>query len=93
MSGKNIAFATLAIVSLVASAPSIARGSGHSYGGYHTSSRGTGEHRVHSYTTKSGTYVAPHYQTNSNRTRNDNYSTVGNTNPHTGKAGTKPRDN
>lgn len=41
---------------------------------------------------KDGTYVAPHVRTAPNRTRNDNYSTRGNDNPYTGKAGTKPRD-
>lgn len=54
-----------------------------------------GEHRNGSYVTKKGTYVAPHYQTNANHTKLDNYSTKGNYNPHTGKAGTvdpyKPR--
>ncbi|HDZ62782.1 MAG TPA: hypothetical protein ENH40_06535 [Nitrospirae bacterium] len=48
---------------------------------------------VRGYTKKDGTYVAPYYRTDSNSTRNDNYSTRGNTNPYTGKKGTKPRDN
>src|SRR5689334_6919142 len=39
-----------------------------------------------------GSYVEGHYRTNPNNTRNDNWSTVGNTNPFTGQAGTKPRD-
>ena len=41
------------------------------------------------YTTKSGTYVAPGYQTDPNGTRFDNWSTKGNYNPFTGAAGTK----
>jgi hypothetical protein len=39
------------------------------------------------YVTKNGTYVAPSYATNPNETKLDNYSTKGNINPHTGKAG------
>ncbi|CAG1064501.1 hypothetical protein BAC1_00058 [uncultured bacterium] len=42
------------------------------------------------YAKKSGGYVAPHYKTTPNRTQRDNYSTKGNTNPYTGKKGTKP---
>lgn len=83
---------TLALLSTNA----VARGGGH--GGHHfgssrsSTSHATGEHYVSSYVTKSGTYVSGHYQTNPNSTRNDNYSTRGNINPHTGQPGTKPRD-
>lgn len=44
---------------------------------------------VKGYTKKSGTYVAPHQRTSPNKTKTDNYSTKGNVNPYTGKAGTK----
>ncbi|HZF62739.1 MAG TPA: hypothetical protein VEZ52_14115 [Desulfovibrio sp.] len=44
---------------------------------------------VKGYTKKNGTYVAPHQRTAPNNTKMDNYSTKGNTNPYTGKAGTK----
>jgi hypothetical protein len=47
---------------------------------------------VHGYVKKDGTYVAPHDRTAPNNMRNDNWSTRGNVNPETGKAGTKPRD-
>lgn len=80
-----------AIALFVANAPASAlspHGGSHS----HSSSSTTSEHAVRGYTTKNGTYVAPHYQTNPDGTRNDNYSTRGNVNPHTGEAGTKPRD-
>ena len=50
----------------------------------------TPDHYVNGYTRSNGTYVAPHYQTNPNYTRSDNYSTVGNVNPYTGQIGTKP---
>ena len=43
---------------------------------------------VNGYTRNDGTYVQPHYQTNPNSTKLDNYSTQGNVNPYTGKAGT-----
>lgn len=45
-------------------------------------------HQRSGYYTKNGTYVAPSYATNPNNTVMDNYSTKGNTNPYTGKAGT-----
>jgi hypothetical protein len=47
---------------------------------------------VRGYYRSNGTYVQPHQRTAPNYTRNDNYSTIGNTNPYTGKAGTQPRD-
>jgi hypothetical protein len=47
---------------------------------------------VKGYTRKDGTYVAPHYRSATNSTKNDNYSTKGNVNPYTGKEGTKPGD-
>ncbi len=43
---------------------------------------------VSPHTTKNGTYVQGHYQTEANSTKLDNYSTKGNVNPYTGKAGT-----
>lgn len=45
--------------------------------------------KVRGYTKKDGTYVAPHYRSNPNSTKLDNWSTKGNINPYTGKAGTK----
>lgn len=47
-------------------------------------------HYVAPHTTQSGTYIAPHYQTNPNNTQRDNYGTRGNQNPHTGQFGTRP---
>lgn len=47
------------------------------------------DHHVNGYTTNRGTYVEPHYQTNPNSTRLDNYETRGNYNPHTGAYGTR----
>lgn len=73
----------------------LARGSGGHSSGHSSKSGsfGTGSnsqsHHVQGYTRKDGKYVAPHYQTNPNRTQYDNYSTRGNVNPHTGAVGTK----
>ena len=44
---------------------------------------------VNGYVKKDGTYVAPYYRSSPNSTTLDNYSTKGNVNPYTGKAGTK----
>ena len=45
---------------------------------------------VKGYYKSNGTYVAPHTRSAPNGTTSDNWSTIGNTNPHTGKAGTQP---
>lgn len=50
---------------------------------------GGGPVRVRGSVTKSGTYRQPHYRTSPNRTQRDNWSSKGNTNPYTGKEGTK----
>jgi hypothetical protein len=44
---------------------------------------------VHGYTKGNGTYVTPHHRSDPNSTRLDNWSTKGNINPYTGKAGDK----
>jgi hypothetical protein len=44
---------------------------------------------VKGYTKKDGTYVAPSDRTAPNKTETDNWSAKGNTNPKTGKEGTK----
>ena len=54
-----------------------------------TSSFAVGSHRVSGYTKRNGTHVAPYRATNSNRTQRDNWSSIPNTNPYTGKRGTK----
>lgn len=40
------------------------------------------------YVRRDGSYVQGHYSTSPNNTRVDNYSTQGNVNPYTGRAGT-----
>jgi hypothetical protein len=43
---------------------------------------------VRGYTKDNGTYVEPHYRSSPNQYKSDNWSTLGNTNPYTGKRGT-----
>ena len=43
---------------------------------------------VQGYTRDNGTYVPPHYRSDPNSSVMDNWSTQGNTNPHTGERGT-----
>jgi hypothetical protein len=62
---------------------------------YHSSKSvraNSGVHYTHPYVTKNGRYVRGHWATNKNKTHNDNFSTKGNRNPYTGKAGTKRPD-
>ena len=53
-----------------------------------TSAIAAGSHAVRGYVTSDGDYVEPHYQTNPNSTKVDNWSSTPNVNPYTGKAGT-----
>lgn len=76
---RAIFVVALAIAPLLAAAAAEAKGS----------RSGGGSHSVRGYTKKNGTYVKPHRQTNPNTTKRDNWSTKGNTNPATGKRGTK----
>lgn len=46
---------------------------------------------VKAHTRSDGGYVPAHNRTAPNETRNDNWTTRGNSNPDTGKAGTLPR--
>lgn len=71
-----------------------ARGSGFSgHSRVSTPSYGTGSKssssRVRGYTTKSGTHVAPYSRSTADKSKNNNWSTKGNTNPRTGAPGTK----
>jgi hypothetical protein len=99
---RTIVLVGLLLVGLTARA---AAGRGHSHSESHSNSHsrssddhvagksGTGSssasHAVRGYTTKRGTYVAPHRQTDADHTQRNNYSTKGNVNPSNGKVGTK----
>ena len=92
----------LLAVGLAFAAPSHAKGGhsgSHSSGHSHSSggsrskpSGGGGSHTVRGHTTKDGKYVAPRRQSNPNDSKRDNWSSKGNTNPDTGKSGTKDPD-
>jgi hypothetical protein len=75
----KLTLAYVAALSLAMCTIAEAKGSGRS-GGFHS---------VRGYTTSKGTYVAPHFATNRNGTKLDNWSTKGNVNPFTGAVGTK----
>ena len=49
----------------------------------------TQSHAVRGYVRKDGTYVAPHRQSNPDKSFNNNWSTNPNTNPYNGKQGTR----
>lgn len=66
--------------------------SGHSSSHAYSSGSSGASHSTSGYTKSNGTYVAPSHATNPNGTKADNWSTKGNVNPYTGKAGTKPQD-
>lgn len=79
---------------LILAFPAFARGRGggsHRSGGSHSSStsRSRGDVYVHGHTTKTGKQVKPHHRSAPDGTRQNNYSTKGNVNPYTGKAGTR----
>ena len=85
---STLVFALLVVMGLASGAEAGRRG-----GRSHTAPSGTGSksssHSVRGYTKRSGTYVAPHRRTNADRTQRNNYSTKGNVNTYTGKAGTR----
>lgn len=87
---KSLAITSVAIV-ITLSISSLAQAKGSSSSSYKSYSSTPKEHNVSGYARKDGTYVAPHARTNSDGARNNNWTTQGNTNPHTGKDGTIPR--
>ncbi len=78
----------IAAALLAATVPALARG-GHSSGGSRSHSSSPGFHYTRTYTTRRGTTVLGHYDTNPDKHFNNNWSTKGNVNPFTGKDGTK----
>jgi len=100
---KKIIFCTmLSVVLITATGIDVfARGGGgfRSGGSSSTIGSGTGSshsyHSVGGYFRKDGTYVAPHYRSNPDRSFNNNWSTKPNINPFTGQEGRRlaPIDN
>jgi hypothetical protein len=94
-------FSVLVLVAwLFIATPSYAKGgarstgSGHSHSTTHTVKNTPAASRthVHGYTKKDGTRVQSHDRTASDKTKKNNWSTKGNVNPETGKAGSKKGD-
>ncbi len=81
-----IALCALSMVAVAKGSSGGGRSKGASSGSGHVNSS---SNTVRGHTTKNGTYVAPAKATNPNKTKTDNYSQKGNTNPNTGKPGTK----
>jgi len=57
-----------------------------------SSSRHSSHHKsqkVHGYVRKDGTYVSSYHRSKPDKSKANNYSSEGNINPYTGKAGTK----
>ena len=86
----------IAMLATAACTPAFARGGSHSYSSYsssgshsYSSYSSSGSHHVSGYTNSHGHYVQSYRATNPNHTKSDNWSTKGNYNPYTGKAGTK----
>ena len=87
---KKLAIAlVLVVASVTAASAQYGSNSQSPYGGTYGTGSNPNSHYVSPYTTQSGTYVAPHYQTNPNNTQMDNYGTRGNLNPYTGEYGTR----
>ncbi|AZP12717.1 hypothetical protein EJN92_12320 [Undibacterium parvum] len=83
-------FIGIALLTLISGVAFAKGGGGHSSVSHVSSSPSSnGSHSVNGYVKKDGTYVAPSHATNPNRSKADNWSSKGNTNPHTGKDGTK----
>lgn len=88
----------VAVLTLSLTLPAFARGghsAGHASPSGHTAKAATGtgakathEH-VGGYTKKDGTIVKGHDRSTKDGTKDNNWSTKGNTNPETGKPGTK----
>lgn len=52
----------------------------------------TADTYVRGYTRQDGTYVQPHYRTDRDNDRSNNYSSQGNVNPYTGQTGSTRND-
>ena len=82
---KRILTATYIVFSLIGVTQAGRRSSGYSYGTGSNLSTSSNK----GYIKKSGNYVQPHFKSKPNKTELDNWSTRGNSNPWTGKEGTK----
>lgn len=81
---KRVACAIVLLAALAVPGIAMARGSRQ-----YTRSYGGSPVHVRSYVRHDGRLVSPYLRTAPNHTKLDNWSTRGNTNPYTGKVGTK----
>ena len=79
---KNRFLMLIGIIALIFT--TYAEAGGHR-GGYHSHSHINGYYR------SNGSYVSPHYRSGRDGDHNNKWSVQGNTNPYTGKPGTKNR--
>ena len=89
---QSIKTAAIAAMLLI-SASTFAKGGSHGGGHSHKTATGTGasssRQHVSGYTKHDGTHVDTHNRSTKDQTKTNNWSTKGNTNPDTGKPGTK----
>jgi len=78
-----VAFVSVAALLFSPCGEAVAKGGGGRGGGK------AGTVNVRPYTKKDGTYVAPHHRSAPDGLKGNNWSTKGNTNPYTGKPGSK----
>lgn len=99
---KNLVPLCLSLFLVTGGAFARSGGHGHSSSSHHSNSSSTtskssttccaissSDEHVGGYTKKDGTHVDGYMKTAPNSTEKDNFSTKGNTNPYTGKEGTK----
>ena len=88
-------FQTVIVVLTIATVATFAAAKG---GGRHSNSVGPGTGSsssstpVHGYTKKDGSYVEPHQRSTPDKKFENNWTTKGNENPHTGKDGSQLTD-
>jgi hypothetical protein len=86
-------FFLIALLPLLVLAKSGSYGGTHSFSSSHVGTGAKSEHEyVSGYTKNNGTHVNGYDRSTRDDTKNNNWSTKGNTNPETGKAGTKSGD-
>jgi len=90
---NTAAIAAMLVVSASTFAKGGSHGAGHGGGHSYKAATGTGasssKQHVSGYTKHDGTHVNTHNRSSKDQTKTNNWSTKGNTNPDTGKPGTK----
>lgn len=87
VAARAAAISAIVAVTLFASGLALTPSMVDARGGRSASSR-SGDVAVRGHLRSNGTYVAPHYRSAPDGTKSNNWSTLGNVNPYTGKSGT-----